>query len=360
MKKLSFFASYISPNAEKYIHKVLASGMLSEGEVVRRFEKALEKQFGLPENSVICTNSGTSALHLALRTLGVGLYDEVILPPQTFVATGLAVKYTGADTVFCDIGWDGSIDPDKITAKCTYETKAIIAVNWAGKACDLDRLTEIAKRYNLKLIIDAAQSLGVGMGGDIACLSFQATKHLTTGDGGAIVCYNYDDYKKARKLNWFGIDRSIDEPDLLGERVYNLDYPIGFKYHMNNYAAALGLANLETFDGRMKHRKKIAEIYENELGIRYTGELHSGSEHAYWAFPIYVDAVWKFSQYCKKAGIPVSIIHRGIDHNKIFGGVDETLVGQREWDKHVTHLPIHHEITEEDALWICEQVNKYE
>jgi perosamine synthetase len=330
--------------------------------VVRDFERELEKYFDLPKNSVVCTNSGTSALHLALKTLGVGLYHEVILPAQTFIATGLAILYSDAQPVFCDIGYDGNIDPDKIKDKTTFDTKAIIAVNWAGKACDVEKLHEIAKRQNLKLIIDAAQSLGVGMGGDITCLSFQATKHLTTGDGGAVICYNPEDYAIARKLSWFGIDRENDLPDILGERVYNLDFPKGYKYHMNNIAAALGLANLETLDERMKHREKIAGTYWDNLDGAMTLQhwhIHPIGSDAWWAFPIYVDDVKRFSEYCQSVSIPVNIIHRGIDHNKIFGGVDSSLVTQREWEKHVTHLPIHHEITEDMALEICEKVNQY-
>lgn len=353
MKKLNFFASYVSPNANKYIGQVLKSGMLSEGSVTRAFEIALENHFNLPENSVICTNSGTSALHLALKTLGVRLYDEVILPAQTFIATGLAVLYADATPMFTDINESGLIDVRKIHG--TFDTKAVIAVNWAGKACDIQALEDLCHKQGWKLVIDAAQSLGVGMGGDITCLSFQATKHLTTGDGGAVICYNPEDYKKAKKLNWFGIDRERDLPDILGERVYSVD-KVGFKYHMNNYAAALGLANLETFDERMKHRRKLAVIYKENL--HHVSTLEIDGHNAYWHFPIRVDDVRKFSEYCQSVGVPVNNIHRGIDRNPVFQSKVELPV-QRQWEQHVTHLPIHHEITEEDALWICEQVNNY-
>lgn len=352
MKKLNFFASYVSPRADGYIRGVLNSGMLSEGKYVREFEQKLEKHFNLPENSVICTNSGTSALHLALKTLGVRLYDEVILPAQTFIATGLSILYADAAPMFTDINESGLIDVRKIHG--TFDTKAVIAVNWAGKACDIQALEELCHKQGWKLIIDAAQSLGVGMGGDITCLSFQATKHLTTGDGGAVVCYNPEDYEKARKLNWFGIDRERDLPDVLGERVYSVD-KIGFKYHMNNYAAALGLANLETFDERQEHRKNISYIYQNNL----RSAVYNDTVSPYWHFPLRVDDVRKFSEYCQSAGVPVNNLHRGIDQYPVFQSKVELPV-QRQWEQHVTHLPIHHEITDEDALWICEQVNKYE
>lgn len=353
MKKLNFFSSYVSPKAEKYVGQVLKSGMLSEGTVTRQFEIALEKHFNLPDNSVVCTNSGTSALHLALKTLGVRLYDDVILPPQTFISTGLAILYADATPVFSDIGQDGNIDVAKITGD--FNTKAVIAVNWAGRACDLEKLTELCKRQKWKLIIDAAQSLGVGMGGDITCLSFQATKHLTTGDGGAVICYNQADYERARKLNWLGIDRDRDMPDILGERVYNID-KVGFKYHMNNFAAALGLANLETFDERMAYRKDIVEYYITHLdAVRPVHDTVSN----YWAFPIRVDNVRKFSEYCHKVGVPVNNLHRGIDRYPVFQSKADLPV-ERQWEQHVTHLPIHNELSVDDVMWICEQVNNYE
>lgn len=354
--KTNFFASYVSPNAEKYVGEVLRSTMLSEGTVTRQFEISLEKHFNLPDDTVLCTNSGTSALHLALKTLGIRLYDEVIIPPLTFIATGLAVLYCNATPIFADILPDGTIDPEDIERKITPDTKAIIAVNWVGKACKLDEIQRIAKKHGVKLVVDAAQSLGVGMGGDITCLSFQATKHLTTGDGGAVICYNPKDYEKARRLRWFGIDRNKDLPDVLGEKVYNLDWPFGFKYHMNNVAAAIGMANLETFDERQFHRTYIASIYRTNLSehlpLTWTGES------AYWHYPIYVDEILKFSKRCQINDVPVNIIHRGIDQNRIFGDVP-FLPNMRVWEEHVTHLPIHHEITEELALEFCRKVNQY-
>jgi perosamine synthetase len=346
---MNFFASYVSPNAAPYVAVVLRSTMLSEGEWVRRFEAALEGYLRL-KSGVVCTNSGTSALHLALATLGVGAGDEVIIPPLTFVATGLAVLYRGATPIFCDIASDGCIDPKKIPALITERTKAIIAVNWAGKACQISALEKIAKKHGVKLVIDAAQSFGHGMGGDITCFSFQATKHLTTGDGGAVVC-KPEYYEKARRLNWFGIDKAKDAAGPLGERIYNLD-EVGYKYHMNNVAAAIGLANLQTVHERNDHRRAIADIYSKEL-------LCPMYADPMWAFPINVRDVDAFTRVCFAQNVPVSIIHRGIDHNHIFGGIRSGLTEMRKWEREVTHLPIHHEITKENAYWICERIKDY-
>lgn len=352
--KMNFFSSYVSPYAYKYVRDVLSSGMLSEGQYVREFEISLEQRFKLPKNSVVCVNSGTSALHIALATLNIKHGDEVILPPLTFVSTALAVLYVGAIPVFCDIKKDGTISPIWVAQNITSRTKAVIAVNWVGKNCDLEALQEICQIHGLKLIVDAAQSLGHGMGGDITCLSFQATKHLTTGDGGAVICFNQGDYERARKLSWFGISKEHNLPGELGERVYSLT-EVGFKYHMNNIAAAIGLANLEMFGTQMFHRNKIADIYGENL--KYVQPLHYNS--AFWAYPIWTNDVYEFTAFCKENNIPVSNIHRGIDCHPIFSMNNiYSLTNMRWWEEHVTHLPIHHEISENDAYEICDKINR--
>lgn len=347
---MNFFSSYISPRAAHAVEAVLKSGYISDGEVVKNFEQKLEDYLGTP--NIVAVNSGTSALHLALVAAGVKPGDEVILPPLTFVATGLAVLYCGAVPVFCDIGEDGCISIASARSKITKKTKAIIGVNWAGHPCDIQALESLGNLHGCKIIVDAAQSFGTGIGGDFTCLSFQATKHLTTGDGGAVICKDRSDYEHVRKLAWFGIDKEKDLPDILGERICNLK-EVGFKYHMNNIAAAIGIENLNGIRERQSHRRNIAQIYnDNLMSIK---PIHF--DGAWWAYPVATSWTPRFSNFCKSAGVPVSIIHRGITGNTLFGGY-KTLV-MALWESTVTHLPIHHEISEDDALWICEQVNKY-
>ena len=148
---MKMFSSYISPLATKYVSGVLDSGMLSEGEVVRKFEHKFEKIFGLQKNSFVAVNSGTSALHLAIETLGIK--GEILLPANTFIATGLAILYAGCVPVFCDILPDGTIDPDDVRSKIRMRTVAVIGVNWAGKRCQVDELETICNRNGIILII---------------------------------------------------------------------------------------------------------------------------------------------------------------------------------------------------------------
>jgi perosamine synthetase len=348
---IPFFSSYVDPLATTYVSEVLNSGMLSEGKMVEKFEREFEKTFDLKTNSVVAVNSGTSALHLAIETLGV--VGEILLPANTFIATGLAILYAGCTPVFCDILSDGTIDPDDVRRKITTSTVAVIGVNWAGKECKVEKLERICAQNGLLLIIDAAQSLGCRVGGDITCFSFQATKHLTTGDGGALVCKDDDDYDTAKELRWFGISKKT-RAGVLGEREYNLQR-VGFKYHMNDYSAALGLANLINVNERLIHHKLLAHTYFQHLYAAVP--LHV--DGSFWAYPILVDDVTRFSEFCRSRGVPCSIIHRGIDHNEIFGGTNYSLVYQRHWESRVTHLPIHVNMSIEDVLWICGEVNQY-
>ena len=177
---LSFFHTYISPEARHLVQEVLQSGFLSEGKTVEEFEQSLCREFGFP--NCIALNSGTSALHLALDLLDVKPGDEVILPAQTFVATGLAILYRGAKPVFADIRYeDGNLDPGSVRTKLSPKTKAVICVHWGGYPCDLNALRDVLEGTEVKLVEDAAHALGAvykgrSIGGisDITCFSFQA------------------------------------------------------------------------------------------------------------------------------------------------------------------------------------------
>ena len=251
-REITFFHTLVSPRAVQLVTQVLESGWLSEGRIVQQFEAALAARLGLCRP--VAVNSGTAALHLALALTGVGPGDEVILPAQTFVATGLVILMQGAKPVFADINpLTGNISPTSIAEKITEHTKAIMPVHWGGYPCDLDEINAIADRYDLAVIEDAAHALGatykghpIGAISRFTAFSFQAIKHLTTGDGGALCCTDETDSRASVVRRWFGIDRATSQPSILGEREYDIT-DIGYKYHMNDVAAALGLEIWTTF-----------------------------------------------------------------------------------------------------------------
>lgn len=338
----------------------LESGRLSEGELVKRFEQTLEQTFGM--RNAVAVNSGTSALHLALILAGVGEGDEVILPAQTFLATAAPIVWLKAKPVFADIGMDGNIDVEDAARTYTEKTKAIIAVSWGGNPCDLWPLS-LWDMKEVSLIQDNAHALGATFEGkplsnygDFSCYSFQAIKELTTGDGGLITTNRKTEYYRARKLRWFGIDRDFDKADETGERQFNIEKAedLGFKYHMNDYSAALGLGNLVGFKERQARRKEIYELYKSRL-VTNVPRKKDGCSH--WLFDFIAEDRPNFLKAMKSRDIPVSVVHVGIDKHGVFGGTQDLPV-QRYWDEHHVCLPIHSGLTDEDVDKVVEAVLK--
>lgn len=363
---MDFFNCHVSKKSIKLATEVLKSSFLSEGKTVEDFERELQKKLGL--SGPVAVNSGTSAIHLGLVLAGVGPGDEVIMPAQTFVATGTAVLQQFAKPIFADIQYNtGNIDPNSIKEKITKKTKAIVSVHWGGYPCDMEEINNIAKKNNLAVIEDAAHALGatykgrpIGSISRFTAFSFQAIKHLTTGDGGALCCLSKNDYKLAKSLRWFGIDRGQSKPSILGERIYNISNS-GYKYHMNNIAAAVGLGNIDDFPKILKRRRRIANYYRKELknvsGLQLL-DYKDDRESAYWLFTILVDDRIKFINKMKSNGIPTSVVHLRIDHNSVFGGIDNNLINQGKFDKNQVSIPAHSGLTDKDVKLIVKTIKK--
>ena len=363
---IPIFNTYIHPSASEKISEVLSSTFISEGEIVKEFEAELCKKLLL--KNIVTVNSGTSALHLSLDLSGISEGDEVICPAQTFVASALVILQQKAIPVFADIDYEtGNISVESIKKKITNKTKAIIPVHWGGYPCDMDEINLVAKQNNLIVIEDAAHALGatyksqaIGALSDYTCFSFQAIKHLTTGDGGAITIGDEKKYDEAITKRWFGINRNSSSMTELGERNYNIK-ELGYKYHLNNYAAVLGLANLSDYKIRLRKRIVLADFYKENLasisGIKLFN-YKSDRESAYWLFGLHVEKRENFIRVLKNAGIAASVIHQRIDRNDVFGGICKDLENQYEFDKTQIHIPIHDAIDKEKAEYIIETIKK--
>lgn len=359
---MDFFQTHISPQAIELANQVLHSGWLSEGKMVKAFEAELSNLLGL--RNPLALNSGTSALHLALVLAGVGPNDEVIIPAQTFVATGLVVLMQGATPVFADIDpLSGNISPISIAERITSQTKAIIPVHWGGYPCDLAEINQIAAEHNLCVIEDAAHAIGatyqgvpIGAVSRFTAFSFQAIKHLTTGDGGALCCQSENDAREALRRRWFGIDRINSQPSILGERVYDIT-SVGYKYHLNDLAAAIGLGNLADFAQRLARRQCIGAFYREHLeqipGLQLL-RCDADRSHAYWLFTILVERREDFIRKLLEHAIPASVVHLRIDHNSIFGGLRDDLPGQAYFDANQVSIPVHEGLTDADIAKVVE------
>jgi len=361
---MNFFQVHISSQAIESATEVLKSGWISEGDKVKEFEAALSERLGLC--NPVTVNSGTSALHLALAIAHVGPEDEVILPAQTFVATGMVVLSKRAKPVFVDIQPNtGNICPKSISEKITERTKAVIAVHWGGYPCDLDEINNLAERHNLIVIEDAAHALGAGYKGKpvgsisrFTAFSFQAIKHLTTGDGGALCCLDEEDYSSALNRRWFGIDRTHDQPSVLGEREYDIK-EVGYNYHMNNLAAAVGLGNLEDFPSNLKRRREVAKLYRDNLkdvpGLQLL-DYEDDRDSAYWLFTVLVERREDFIRALKSKTVPTSVVHLRIDKNSVFGGQVPDLPNQEKFNDMQVAIPIHSALTDEDVNLTIEAI----
>lgn len=361
---MDFFNTHISRHSIELVTETLQSNWISEGKRVKEFETALSNDLGLC--NPVAVNSGTSALHLALAIAKVGPGDEVILPAQTFVATGLVILMQNAIPIFADIDpLTGNISPKSVEEKITSRTKAIMPVHWGGYPCDMDEINKLASDHNLFVIEDAAHALGASYKGKpigaisrFTAFSFQAIKHLTTGDGGALCCLEENDTHLAFTERWFGIDRAKSQPSILGERTYNID-TIGYKYHMNDLAAALGLGNLEDFPERLSRRQEIAGFYQHQLqnvaGLQLL-KYENDRKSSYWLFTFLVEKREDFIRKLSEYDIPASVVHLRIDHNSIFGGIKEDLLGQTEFNQKQVSIPVHENLSQKDVEKIVNSI----
>ena len=354
---MTFNFTTVSEEAIANAVATLRSGFLSEGKQVKRFEEELAARLGLVRP--VALNSGTSALHLALILAGVQSGNEVIIPPQTFIATGMAVLMQGATPVFADIQYGtGNVDPASIRGKISVKTQAIIPVHWAGYPCDLGEINTIASAHNLAVIEDAAHALGATYGGKpigavsrFTCFSFQAIKHLNTGDGGALCCLRPEDEKRARVRRWFCIDRDNSTPSFLGERDYDAD-EVGYKYHLNDLGAAIGLGNLEAFPKVLGRLREISSRYRREFatvpGITLL-ESKDDRVSACWLFTLLAERRDDFLRALQGRGVPASVFHQRIDRHSVFGGARKDLPNMARFNDHQASVPLHAGLSDEEV-----------
>lgn len=286
-KNIPVAAPDLTGNELKYLTECVKTGWISSnGKFVPLFEKEFAKFSG--KKFGISTSNGTTALHLALLSTGIGKGDEVIVPALTFVATANAVLYTGAKPIFADSeisSW--CLDPKEVEKKITKKTKAIIPVHLYGHPADMLEIMKIAKRYKLKIIEDAAEAHGakikekpVGSFGDINCFSFFGNKTMTTGEGGMIVTDDENYVKTIKLLRDGGRDRSLN---------FYYHSVLGYNYAMTNMQAAVGVAQLERVDKFISRKREIARLYKEAFKnfpyLDVSPEIN-GFTSNYWMFSI--------------------------------------------------------------------------
>lgn len=265
---LYFNKTWLGEEEEKEVIHTLRSGWITTGPKTKEFEEKFS-QYVRAKNA-IALNSCTAGLHLALIASDVGEGDEVITSPISFAATANVIVHQRAKPVFVDVEPDIlNIDANKIEAKITKRTKAIMPVHFAGHPCEMDKILEIAKKYCLIIIEDAAHCIEgeyrgrkVGSIGDFTCFSFYATKNISTGEGGMLTTNNDEKAKKIRILSLHGINKNAWERyGNKGYQHWDILYP-GYKYNMSDIQAAIGIHQLKKIERYLKIRERYVKIYD--------------------------------------------------------------------------------------------------
>lgn len=273
MQELPVFEPYTGIHTVKAVTDALDIGWLGMGAFTKEFEEKIGVFLAAGARPVLATNTGTSALHLALLIAGVGRGDEVIVPSFNFVADHQAITAAGAEPVFCDIRQDDlGIDVEKTAALISPRTKAIMPLHYAGLPCDLDGVYSLAERHGLRVIEDATHAFGsthrgrkIGSFGDLTCFSFDAVKVVTAIDGGAVVCRNADELTRLQYYRLLGIDRDTVER-YKNKRAWEYDVvDEGFRYHMTNINASIGLSQLARVEGFIASRQATCRYFNEQL-----------------------------------------------------------------------------------------------
>ena len=349
----------------KSLSETLFSGYIGEGPRVKEFEEKFGKWLGT--KNVLMLNSGTSGLHLAYHLCIENPGDEIITTPMTCMPTNTAIINTkGAKIVWADIDpITGLIDPQDIERKITKRTKAIVMVHWGGNPCDIDEINKIAKKHNIKTVEDAAHSIGTFYKGrhvgnntsDFVIYSFQAIKHINTVDGGALICRNSIDYNRAKLLRWYGIDRDKKSKDLRCE----LDVAeAGYKFHMNDVCATIGLDMMNYVDDIvMKHRKN-ADYFDSSLSVQYIQECVYGKS-AYWLYTVHIQNGRRdeFIKYMDKNGVMVSKVHARNDYHSAFKDSKVKLPGVDKFYSTMCSIPVGWWLSKNDRRKIVDLVNNF-
>ena len=271
--KIPVFKPYLGVDTVKAATDALDVGWLGMGSFVKEFEESLADYLVLKERYVVAVNTGTSALHLAMLIAGVGSGNEVITPSFNNIADIQAILMAGAEPVFCDICEDDlGIDVEKAEALISPTTKAIIGMDYGGIPCKLDELYALANRYGLRVIHDASHSIGsyykgqpIGSFGDIVVFSFDPVKTLTTIDGGALVVNSVDDAQRLHAYRLLGMDQSVARM-YSNNRAWTYDVADrGFRYHLANLHASVGLSQLSKIDEFIANRQRYCRLYSSLL-----------------------------------------------------------------------------------------------
>jgi UDP-4-amino-4,6-dideoxy-N-acetyl-beta-L-altrosamine transaminase len=383
--KIPYGFHHIDDDDIEAVVDILKTGHITQGNTVEEFGQALADYAGARYG--VAVSSGTAALHISVAALGIGPGDEVITTPMTFCATANAVLYQSAEVKFVDIDEKTlNIDPKLIEEKITERTKAIMPVDFRGHPANLPEIKEVADKHNLRIIEDGSHSIGSsythngkehfcgdGTHADLCTYSFHPVKHITTGEGGAVLTNDPDLYWKAFLLRKHGIDRREDmfsEKERIGTWIYDME-ALGFNYRITDFQAALGLSQLKKIDSIKARRREIVAYYNEhfsdieELILPYEDNNVNSNFHLYI---LQVEKNSRFDRYdlytYLRTGDYIPMVHYIPVHllgyfRKRFGYKRGNFpIAENYYDRTIS-IPLYPSLTDEEVMKVVDDITSF-
>lgn len=371
-KKIPVFVPALGIDTLKHLTDAFDVGWLGMGATTLDFEERIAAYLGLDGRYVVCTNTGTSAAHLALLAAGVGPGDEVITPSFNYVADHQAVRMTGASVVMCDVNDDDlGIDLDSAEALIGPRTKAIVPLHFSGIPCRLDGVYELARRYGLRVVEDACHAFGstigerkIGSFGDLQFFSFDPVKIITSIDGGCVVTADAAEYKRLRHMRLLGVDKDTTLR-YQNKRAWDYDVvDVGFRYHLTNILASVGVSQIERTDEFIANRRKICARYSAAFdgieGLRVLRRDYSDVSPFIYSLRVLGERRDGLIEHLAARDVEVGIHFIPVHRHAFFEGARRgpLPVTERIVDEVLT-LPLHSLQSEDDIVRVIEGVTSY-
>ncbi|MCI0472913.1 MAG: DegT/DnrJ/EryC1/StrS aminotransferase family protein [Ignavibacteria bacterium] len=359
--KIPLYIPSLTGNEKKYIDECMDSTWISsKGKFINEFESKFCEYTGIKHASAVC--NGTTALHLALKALGIKNGDEVIVPTFTYIASVSAIIYTGAEPVFADsLRRTWQVDPLDIRGKITSKTKAIMPVHLYGHPCEMDEIMRIADEHKLFVVEDCAEAFGTkyngksaGTFGDLSAFSFFGNKTITTGEGGMVATNDSVLHERVNHLKMHAVSK---------EKEYWHD-EIGFNYRMTNICAALGTAQLEHADKIIEKKIMNAELY-NKLLAGLPVEPHMESDnavHSYWMYSILTknkETRAALRKFLHEEGIETRPTFYPVHTMPMFMNKKVHLPVAEDLAVRGINLPSWPDLKTEDIIYVCDTIKKF-
>jgi perosamine synthetase len=348
------------------IREVFESRWLGQGKLSEQFESAISEQCG--GRPALVVNTGTTAMHLALSALGIGPGDEVIVPSLTYVATAQAVTATGATVVLCDVNRDTmNVDVRCLEAARTSHTKAVMPVHYRGLPAEIGPILDWASDHGIRVVEDAAHAFGslyedgtpVGARGDVTCFSFDPIKNVTTGEGGALVFEHQEERDRGARMRALGIDTDTWSRTEF-KRPWEYDVvDDGFRYHMPNFCAAIGLAQLERFHTFRERKQAVLARYQAEFANNPHLEIPEMPVERCFPFLalVLVDERDRFMAHMKERGVGTGVHYIPAHRFSRFADAAADDLPVSDWlGDRICSLPLMNDQTEEETAQVIEAV----